>query len=80
VAEKIRMDELKGRQRVRRMGAVTGHDYRLRSIDTGLWQRVLERAETEGRPIRFVMIKLLEVYAEHGFNVVEAFDGRNKKR
>lgn len=59
---------------------MAAHDYRLRSIDSTLWTRVLERARHEGRSVRFILIKLLEVYAEHGFNVVESFNGRSPKR
>jgi hypothetical protein len=53
-------------------------DYALRDVDRELWTRVKVRAASEGRPIRFVLIEFLKVYAEHGFTVVETFNGRGK--
>lgn len=50
-------------------------DYALRAVDRDLWNRVKARAASEGRPIRFVLIEFLKVYAHHGFKVVETFDG-----
>ena len=55
--------------------------YTLRQIDPELWDAVKKRAASEGRSIRFVLIELLQVYAKHGFAVVEKFkDGRRRKR
>jgi hypothetical protein len=51
--------------------------YTLRNIDDDLWQAVKARAAKEGRPIRFVLLSLLRVYANHGFfRVVETFDAK----
>lgn len=54
-------------------------DYILRRIDVDLWLHVKERAASEGRNVRFVLIEMLKIYAEHGYAVIEAFDGRTKK-
>ncbi len=40
--------------------------YLLRNIPDDLWVRVKRRAEKEGHPLRYVIIKLLERYAAHG--------------
>lgn len=54
-------------------------NYFLRDIDPELWRKVKARAAFDGRPIRFVILELLKVYAEHGYTVVETFDGKKKK-
>ncbi len=46
--------------------------YILRTIDPDLWTRVKARAAQEGRPLRFVILELLKVYALHGFDVITA--------
>jgi hypothetical protein len=46
-------------------------NYILRKIDDALWERVKARATQEGRPLRFVILSLLALYAERGFAVVE---------
>jgi hypothetical protein len=53
--------------------------YTLLNIDPALWKAVKERAEFEGRPLRFVLLQLLRVYAENGFQVVETFNGKRKR-
>lgn len=50
-------------------------DYALRGVDRELWNRVKAQAAKEGRPIRFVLIEFLKVYADHGFRTVETFGG-----
>jgi hypothetical protein len=42
--------------------------YIIRQIDTELWNRVKSRAESEGRGqgLRWVLVQLLEYYADHG--------------
>jgi hypothetical protein len=40
--------------------------YLLRRIPDDLWIRVKRRASLEGRPLRFIILKLLERYAAHG--------------
>lgn len=42
--------------------------YLLRNIPDDLWIRVKRRAAREGRPLRFVIVKLLERYARDGWN------------
>lgn len=42
--------------------------YLLRNIPDELWIRVKRRAASEGRPLRFIILKLLEYYAAHGLN------------
>lgn len=37
--------------------------YILRSIDPELWNSVKARATAEGRPLRFVILSLLQLYA-----------------
>lgn len=41
--------------------------YLLRNIPDDLWVRVRQRAVREGHSLRFILIKLLERYARHGF-------------
>jgi hypothetical protein len=42
--------------------------YLLRNVPDELWIRVKRQAAKEGRPLRFVVIRLLELYAQHGLN------------
>lgn len=42
--------------------------YLLRNIPDDLWVRVKRRAEREGRPLRFIILKLLELYASKGLD------------
>jgi hypothetical protein len=51
-------------------------NFYLRDIDPDLWRRAKARAASEGRTMRFVLLALLRVYAKHGLQVVEAFNGR----
>lgn len=46
-------------------------NYTLRRVEPALWDRVKERAASEGRSIRFVLITALRLYAEHGFHKME---------
>jgi hypothetical protein len=36
--------------------------YILRNIDPDLWERVKARSQTEGIPLRAIILKLLEMY------------------
>jgi len=45
--------------------------YILRSIDPELWSAVKARAATEGRPLRFVLMTLLALYAELGLDALK---------
>lgn len=38
--------------------------YILRAIDPDLWARVKTRSEAEGIPLRAIILKLLELYAD----------------
>jgi hypothetical protein len=38
--------------------------YILRTIDPDLWARVKSRSEAEGIPLRAIILKLLEMYAD----------------
>lgn len=38
--------------------------YILRTIDPDLWARVKARSEAEGIPLRAIILKLLELYAD----------------
>ena len=40
--------------------------YLIRSIPDDLWIRVKRRAGLEGRSLRFIIVKLLEHYADKG--------------
>lgn len=42
--------------------------YLLRNIPDELWIRVKRRASRDGRPLRFIILKLLERYASHGLD------------
>jgi hypothetical protein len=35
----------------------------LRKFDDKLWEKVKKRAESEGRSLRFIVLRLLELYA-----------------
>lgn len=48
----------------------------IRKIDPELWERVKAQATKEGRPLRWLLIRLLEVYATVG---LEALEQRVKK-
>ena len=41
-------------------------NYLLRKIPDDLWIRVKRRAAKEGRPLRWILVKLLERYASDG--------------
>jgi hypothetical protein len=53
--------------------------YVLKRIDRELWEAVKARAASEGRPVRYVLIEFLKIYAEHGYVVIETFNGKTKK-
>jgi hypothetical protein len=40
--------------------------YLLRDVDAELWEKVKARAATEGRNMRWVLLRLLESYVERG--------------
>jgi hypothetical protein len=47
--------------------------YILRTIDPELWKRVKARAERDGHALRWIILRLLEDYADHGLvNTPEA--------
>lgn len=52
--------------------------YTLRSIPPDLWRDVKARAAREGRTIRFVILALLRVYAQHGYRVIDTFTERRE--
>lgn len=54
--------------------------YTLRRIDPELWKKFKSKAAYEGRPMKFVLCELARIYAEHGFQVVETFDGQRRKK
>ena len=39
-----------------------GHDYVLNGIPPAIWQRAKDRAHAEGRAVRVVLIRALELY------------------
>lgn len=43
-------------------------NYILRNIDPDLWAKVKARAASEGRPLRWLILKLLELYASRKVN------------
>jgi len=43
----------------------------IRKIDDELWEKVKAQAEKEGRPLRWLLIRLLTVYAAKGLDVIE---------
>ena len=45
--------------------------YHLRDIDRGLWDRFKARAGSEGRGLRFVVLRLFELYAQAGLDALE---------
>lgn len=54
-------------------------NYELRRIDPELWKLVKSKAAYEGRTVRFVLLELLRVYAEHGYRVVETFNAKDRR-
>jgi hypothetical protein len=49
----------------------------IRKIDPELWERVKAQATKEGRPLRWLLLRLLELYATVGLAVLE---GRAAKK
>lgn len=43
----------------------------IRKIDDGLWEKVKAQATKEGRPLRWLLLRLLALYAEHGLDALE---------
>ncbi len=43
----------------------------IRNIDTELWDRVKAQATKEGRPLRWVLLRLLELYATKGLDALQ---------
>lgn len=41
----------------------------LRKFDDALWEKVKARAATEGRSLRFIVLRLLELYATKKVNL-----------
>ena len=44
--------------------------YILRNIDPDLWARVKARSQAEGIPLRAIILKLLEFYAQGALSIV----------
>ena len=44
--------------------------YILRNIDPSLWARVKARSAAEGVPLRAIILKLLEFYAQGALSIV----------
>lgn len=42
-------------------------DYILRNIEPKLWKQFKQRAASEGRPLRWVILELIKHYVKHGF-------------
>jgi hypothetical protein len=47
-----------------------GTMYILERIDPTLWAQVKARAAAEGHPVRWIMLRLLELYARVGFDAI----------
>jgi hypothetical protein len=45
--------------------------YLLRDIEAKFWKQVKARAAAEGRGLRWVVLRLLELYARHGLDALE---------
>lgn len=45
--------------------------YILREIDPEFWARVKRRVESEGRGLKWVVLRLLELYAKVGLDALE---------
>lgn len=45
--------------------------YILRDIDADLWARFKARAAKEGRGLKFVVLRLIELYTKHGLHTIE---------
>ena len=44
----------------------------LRNIDPDLWVKVKAQAQKEGRPLRWLFLRLLAVYASQGLEALES--------
>lgn len=51
-------------------------NYALRGIPPELWRRVKAKAAYDDRTVRSVLLELLRLYAEHGWDMVEKIDGK----
>ena len=43
----------------------------IRKIDEALWTKVKAQAEKEGRPLRWLLLRLLTLYAAKGLDALE---------
>lgn len=44
----------------------------LRKVDDSLWRQFKSQAALEGRPLRWIIIRLVALYAERGLDALEA--------
>jgi hypothetical protein len=47
---------------------MTVPDYILRNIDPKLWQQFKQRAESEGRSLRWLLLEFIKAYIKKGLN------------
>lgn len=45
--------------------------YLLRDLDPVLWKRFQQRASSELRSVKAVLLRLIELYAKHGLETIE---------
>lgn len=43
----------------------------LRKVDDALWAKFKAQAEKEGRPLRWVVLRLITLYIERGLDAIE---------
>jgi hypothetical protein len=46
--------------------------YILRKIDDEIWRKVTAQAQAEGRPLRRLFVRLLELYARNGSKIFDS--------
>jgi hypothetical protein len=50
-------------------------DYIIRDVDKKLWKQFKDRAASEGRSLRWVILEMIKYYVAHGLHV-DDLDGR----
>lgn len=46
--------------------------YILRKIDDSLWRKVTAQAQAEGQPLKWLFLRLLELYARNGSKIFDS--------
>ena len=55
-------------------------DFIIRNVDEAAWDEVKARADAEGRPLRWVFLRLIDFYRTHGMTTLERLDVQQRNR